>query len=100
MPDNQWKRTERRIAKMVGGKRTGPPVPGEPDVRSPWLSIEVKERRQLPTWIKLALLSARIKAKGKQLGILVLHETGTHDDLIVISRRDFTAWFGWQKKGG
>lgn len=100
MPDKQWKRTERRIAKMVGGKRTGPPVPGEPDVRSSWLSIEVKERSQLPTWIKLALLSAQIKAGKDQLGIAVLHQTGSHDDLIVISRRDFTAWFGWEKKEG
>jgi len=100
MPDKQWKRTERRIAHQFGAERTGPGRPNDPDIRTSWLSIEVKERYLLPEWILRALRDAQRKAKPDQLPIAVLHETGSKDDLVVLSRKDFIDWFGGEQKGG
>ena len=100
MPDKQWKATERRIAREFGGKRTGPGRPNEPDIRTSWLSIEVKERKKLPKWLKEAIILAQGKAHSGQLPIVVLHETGRKDDIVVMSRKDFIDWFGGEKKGG
>ena len=100
MPDKQWKHTERRIAREFGGKRTGPGRPNDPDIRTSWLSIEVKERKKLPKWLKEAIILAQGKAYPGQLGIVVLHETGLRDDIVVMLGSDFLDWFGGEKKGG
>ena len=85
---------------MVGGRRTGPPVAGFPDVRSHWLEIEVKERRQLPKWLAESVDRARVAAGPCKLGMLIAHQTGEKTDYVIIDRRDFTEWFGWEKEGG
>ena len=49
--DMNWKRFERRVAEISGGKRI--PVNGrkELDVKHPYLGIECKYRKTLPGWL-------------------------------------------------
>ena len=61
MTEKAWKRSERRIASLVGGTRV--PVSGRgrgdnPDIRCDWLSPEVKSRRTLPLWLRQAMVQA------------------------------------------
>ena len=94
-PTQTWKHTERRIARQLGGRRMGPGA-DRADVRSEWLSIEVKHRKQTPAWLKHAVAQARGDAAPDQLGIAVLHEAGqrSDSDLVVLALADFRAWFG------
>jgi len=99
MSERAWKRTEREIAGILGGKRV--PVSGRargdaPDIRHPWLSIEVKSRKTLPAWIKDAVSQARAAATEHQLPVAILHqEGGRHGlDLVVMRLKDFRDWFG------
>ncbi len=94
MGEKLWKRTERRIARLLEGERTNKYGERGPDVSTPFYSIEVKSRKELPTWIKDALQTARGHASEKQLGILVLHEEGSRVDLVVMAMPDFRDWFG------
>ncbi len=75
-----WKGCERRIAKLLGGWRI--PVTGRqrgdaPDVLHEWLSIEVKSRRRLPSWLEEAMKQAEAAASNGQLPIAVLHQDHT-----------------------
>jgi hypothetical protein len=94
-----WKRAERRVAGLLGGRRV--PVTGRargdaPDVAHPWLSIEVKQRQRLPGWIIDALRQAAAAAAPEQLPVVVLHEHGQRygDSLVVLRLADFVDWFG------
>jgi hypothetical protein len=56
-----WKRTERKVAALLGGVRV--PVSGRargdaPDVAHARLSIEVKSRKELPAWLMDAMVQA------------------------------------------
>jgi len=91
-----WKRTERRVAKRLGGRRLPVNGRGQADVESDWLVVEVKHRRRLPDWLRKAYLQAKAASResgGVKLGIVVLHERGRHDDLVLMSLSDFVAWF-------
>ena len=97
--DKAWKRTERGIAKFLGGERV--PITGRqrgsvPDIKHKWLSIEVKHRASLPQWLSDALSQAQASVDGDQLPIAVLHESGANhaDDMIVVRAGNFTDWFG------
>jgi hypothetical protein len=97
--DKAWKRSERSIAKLVGGERvpiTGRQRGSAPDVKHDWLSIEVKHRRKLPTWVRIALDQARASVRGEQLPVAILHEhRRPHaDDWLVVRLSDFQAYFG------
>ena len=49
--DKAWKRFERRVASKVGGKRI--PITGRKgvDIDHPYLDIECKYRKTLPSWL-------------------------------------------------
>lgn len=99
----RWKRAERRIAQLVGGRRV--PVTGrrgQPDVAHPWLAVEVKTRERLPRWLVAALAQARGAASSDQLPVAVLHERGMRyrDALVVLRLGDFLDWFGDTISGG
>ena len=49
--DKAWKRFERRVASKVGGKRI--PINGRKgvDIDHPYLDIECKYRKTLPSWL-------------------------------------------------
>jgi hypothetical protein len=99
MGDKPWKRSERRVARILGGKRI--PVSGRqrgdvPDVDAGWISCEVKHRKRLPDWLLDAMSQARAAARDGQLAVAVLHEAGTRhaDNLVVLRLADFREWFG------
>ena len=89
-----WKRTEREVAKRVGGERVGNRGVASPDVVSSWLAIECKHRKALPLWLLDAVAQAKANA-GDRLPLVALHEAGRwHDtDLVVMTLRDFEMWF-------
>ncbi len=99
MSERAWKRTEREIAGVLGGKRV--PITGRsrgdvPDVAHFWLSVEVKSRRTLPAWLLDAVSQARAAAAEHQLPVAILHEQGArhNSDLVVMRLSDFREWFG------
>jgi hypothetical protein len=94
-----WKRTERKIASIIGGERV--PVTGRqrgdvPDIRHDWLSVECKHRRSVPQWLQEALQQAQAAVRGDQLPIAVIHPHGARhsDDLVVMRLGDFRDHFG------
>lgn len=94
MGEKLWKRRERKAARALGGKRTSEPGKSSPDGTAGAYIVECKLRDELPQWIKDGLATAQGHASGKQLGLLILHEKGAYDDLVVLSLKDFKEWFG------
>lgn len=79
MTDKLWKSAERQIAKLIGGERV--PITGRirgssPDILHPTLSVEVKHRESLPTWVHDAMEQAVASIRGEQVPMVVLHEKG------------------------
>ena len=75
----QWKRTERRIATILGGTRV--PVTGRqrgdaPDLEHPVFSIEVKHRQTVPQWLTESIEQATAAATNGKTPIVVIHEHG------------------------
>ena len=68
-----WKHSERMIAKLLGGMRTGSNGESRRDVEHPHWSIEVKHRKVLPQWLHDAMGQAEREADGR-VPIVVLHE--------------------------
>lgn len=93
-----WKRTERDVAKKLGGQRTSKAGQGTnaPDVETESWSIEVKHRQDLPLWLSKAMAQAARNASDGKLPLVVLHESGRRhvDDLVMLRLGDFEAWFG------
>lgn len=99
MPDKAWKRTERAIAKMFGGKRTGPTGKDMPDCIVNGWAIEVKERKFLPVWLLDAVDQCEHNAAiyaPENIPITVLHGLGNRheNDLVVMRLGKFMEWFG------
>lgn len=87
---------ERRIARELGGQRTGNRGRAAPDVVAGWLVVEVKQRAQLPAWLKHAVGQAVASAGPSQMPVAVLHEAGTPyaGALVVMRLADFQDWHG------
>lgn len=92
-----WKRTERAVAHLLGGRRV--PVTGRargdvPDVEHERLAIEVKHWSRLPARVVEALEQAEAAARGKQLPIAVIHGAGERmgQALVVMRLEDFRRW--------
>lgn len=74
MSEKSWKRTERKVAQLLGGERV--PVNGRirgsaPDIAHETLSLEVKSRRSIPRWIEDALQQATASSRGGKLPVAV-----------------------------
>jgi hypothetical protein len=96
--EKPWKRTERKMAARLGGRRvpiTGRSRGSTPDVNHEWLAIECKPRQSLPEWLHSAMAQAVASVRGQQLPVVVLHETDQRhqNDYVVIKLSDFAAWF-------
>lgn len=89
-----FKGTERTVAKILGGERLG--HLGGVDVRTRWVSAEVKHRQALPDWLTDAMVQATRHAETGQLPIVVLHIEGQRhaENLVVMKLGDFIDWFG------
>jgi hypothetical protein len=95
--DRTWKQAERRVARLMGGRR----VPcsgagGGADVVTSWCAVEVKHRRRLPAWLTAALAQAERAAREGRLAVVVLHEHGQRyaHSLVVLRLQAFQEWFG------
>lgn len=92
-----WKRRERQVAAILGGKRTGPTGRDDVDVQHPLVAVEVKARKALPVWAMQCLEQARsARSAGGKPPIAVLIGRGMRidDGLVVITVRDFRDLFG------
>lgn len=102
----RWKGVELALAKRLGGERV--PVTGRtrgyaPDVRHPWLAIEVKSRKSQLVIIR-EMLDQAVKAaewykrrgEGERLPIGAYHVTGQHLDnaYVFLRLKDFEDYFG------
>ena len=88
-----WKACERKVAALLGGTRIPVSRRGRghsPDIHHERLSIEVKSRRKLPTWLEDAMRQAEACARDGQLPLIVLHQDGQRyqDALIVMRLKD------------
>ena len=98
MSDHLWKQTERKLAKLLGGKRV--PVHSTDgikcDITCPVWSVECKERKSLPSWLLDAMGQAEANQEKGKLAMLVLHRKG--DDykkaLVILSLEAFLGWYG------
>jgi len=74
-----WKHAEREIARLLGGKRSGPTGVSQVDVEHDELAIEVKHRKTaFPKWINRGMEQANEHGeKTDKIPILVVHEHGT-----------------------
>lgn len=97
MPDKGWKRTERKVAELLGGERV--PVNGRirgsaPDIEHSSLSLEVKSRKSVPAWLTEALEQATASSRDGKLPVAVLHATGRQyaDALCVIRLEDLASY--------
>ncbi len=94
-----WKSVERSIARLFGGRRTGPRGIAVADVADhryqSWLAIEIKHRKKLPQWILDALKQAELAAGEHKLAMVVLHERRMRykDSLVVLRLSDWIDWF-------
>lgn len=89
-----WKDHEKRTAATLGGQRLGATGASNPDVLTAWLAVECKHRAKLPDWMTGALSKVRLQAGGERLGVVVLHQSGSRDSVVMLSLKDFRDWFG------
>jgi hypothetical protein len=72
MSEAKWKRCEREVAQLLGGRRqpnTGRP---SPDVLTPQWACEVKLRSRLPQWLERGVRQAEAAAKETGLKPLLV----------------------------
>ena len=90
---------ERRIAHELGGARTGNTGKATADVTAGFLVVEVKERAELPAWLKAAMGQAVSAAGSDKLPVAILHEGGQpyKEALVLLRLCDFQAWLASEK---
>lgn len=98
MATRYHKAHEKRTAEFIGGERVSAPWRKGPDAVSDWAVAECKARKLLPQWLVDAVMQAVRDAQDGQLPMAVLHQKyqRSENDLVVMRRRDFEAWFGGQ----
>jgi len=94
--DKYWKKRERKIASLLGTRRT--PLSGSSsqhtssDTLHERLYVEIKCRKKLPKWFKDLLDDTMIKAtKEAKVPLVVLHQKNSKDDYCVCWLSDFVA---------
>ncbi len=95
MSEKFCNRTERKIAKLLGGRRV--PVSGRQrgdvsDVEHDQLSMEVKSRKILPAWILEALDQAQAASENGRIPVALLHQPSRKyaDSLCVLRLKDLS----------
>lgn len=92
------KRTEKAIAKRIGGKRIG--ILGKSDVEHACFSFEVKSRKKFVAE-KWMLQAERNCEEGKTPAVIVHILRLQHkNDLVIIRLKDFEDFLGKIKMGG
>jgi len=91
--DKTWKKSERRIATLLSGRRI--PVTGErdgADVETPVFCVQVKRRRSFPLWLDVWMSGICHTARRRnKTGILVLVHPGKHatNSVVCLRMSDF-----------
>lgn len=85
------KALEDYVAKRLGGVRVGLTGKATSDVVAGQVSVECKERKELPGWLVDAVAQAEHNAGAGMIPVVVLHRLGDrHDrDLVVLRLGDF-----------
>lgn len=106
MGSSAWKDAERRVAKVIGGKRKsrgGNFGISDADIEHDWLSPEVKYRSKVPAYINAWLQQAKsYDAMKRKLPVAILMEKGKSwkNGVVMMKLVDFKEWFGgFEKKG-
>lgn len=97
MTDRAWKRGERQVAKLFDTTRTGPTGKDDNDIVHPLLAIEVKYRKNLPTWALECLEQARTgrSAAGKTpVTIMLGRGMRVKDGILSMRVADFMELWG------
>ena len=102
MAEARWKRHERQVAQLLGGRRqpnTGRP---SPDVLSPQWAIEVKTRRSLPRWLLTALSQAEAggRATGRRPLLVLVHAPGQGRKARRFAILPLEALVAWRRESG
>jgi hypothetical protein len=100
--DKRWKRRERQVAKVFGGKRVGPAGFNTADVTHPLLSISVKSRKALPAWAMACLEEARgfRDSNGKAPAVILIGKgMRIRDGILVMRLGDFEQLHGAISQG-
>jgi len=85
--DKTWKAVERKVARLLGGRRTGNTGMSSPDVLHPLFSVEVKYRPRLPSLLSAGMAQAKRAAKGK-IPLLILKQKGQRGEYAVLEFQD------------
>lgn len=97
MSRHAWKRSERVIAKLLGGRRI--PVTGidrhGADVVTDCFAVQVKTGRNRPSYLK-AWLNGICQTAGDKTGLVVWQASRERiEDAVVVMRlKDFIDWHG------
>jgi hypothetical protein len=62
--------------------------------------VKILHRANLPKWLTGAMDRADRNSEGGQLPMLLLHEHGAHDMLVILRLSDFTVWHGGLEECG
>ena len=85
--DKTWKALERKVARLLGGRRAGNTGMSSPDVLHPLFSVEVKYRQRLPSLLSAGMAQAKRAAKGK-IPLLILKQKGQRGEYAVLELQD------------
>jgi hypothetical protein len=104
MTEKLWKLTERKLAELLGGKRVPVHSTSEckSDIDHPCLGIEVKERKEVPSWLSDAVQQSVSNCQEDKLPIVILHQKGQrHDnDFVIMRLKDYCEWYVGYAPGG
>lgn len=89
-----WKEWERRVAKWLGGRRSGARGEGVADVieqREDWISAECKHRKELPKWLDEWIAQAKTNAEPGQCPVIFVHvhRQPYLDGFVILPVREF-----------
>jgi len=86
-----WKSVERRICRQLGGQRN--PLSGansrhtSGDIIHDSLYVEIKHRKKIPFY-KTFKETVKEAKKEKKIPMVVFHEKGSHDSIVMIKLKD------------
>jgi len=85
--DKTWKAVERKVARLLRGRRAGNTGMPSPDVLHPLFSVEVKYRQRLPSLLSAGMAQAKRVAEGK-IPLLILKQKGQRGEYAVLELQD------------
>lgn len=94
--DKLFKAVERQIARYLGGERNPVGSGVRCDVSTKLLSVEVKEKQELPKWLIDAMSQAVRNCEENKIPVVILHRKGDEHrfDYLIIRLGDFRDYWG------